>query len=76
MANTRGLGNSAPAPAKRRLRRASRPRTPVPSDELIPIQFKMPPQFVRDFKIQAAIHGLKLNGLLKACFAAFMREDH
>jgi len=47
----------------------------VPSDDLIPIQFKMPPQFVRDFKVQAAMHGLKLNGLLKACFAAFMRED-
>jgi hypothetical protein len=46
----------------------------VPSADLVPMQFKMPPDFVKAFKIQAATQGMKLNELFKACFDAFMKE--
>jgi hypothetical protein len=39
------------------------------------MQFKMPPDFVKAFKVQAATNGMKLNELLKACFDAFMKES-
>ncbi len=45
----------------------------VPSDNLVPLQFKMSAEFVREFKIEAAKRGLKLNELLKECFAALMK---
>lgn len=47
----------------------------VPSAELIPMQFRMEPEFVKAFKIQAATRNMKLNQLLKACFDAFMKES-
>ena len=39
------------------------------------MQFKMEPEFVRTFKIQAATHDMKLNELLKASFDAFMKAS-
>ena len=39
------------------------------------MQFKMPPDFVKAFKVKAATNGMKLNELLKACFDAFMKEN-
>jgi hypothetical protein len=33
----------------------------------------MSAEFVREFKIEAAKRGLKLNELLKECFAALMK---
>ena len=62
-------------PAKPRTLSATRHRGVVPSAALIPMQFKMPPDFVKAFKVQAATNGMKLNELLKACFTAFMKES-
>jgi hypothetical protein len=43
-------------------------------EELIPLQFKMPRSWVRDFKLAAAGNEMKLNELLKECFTAFMNS--
>jgi hypothetical protein len=61
------------APAKPRTQSATRHREVVPSADLIPMQFKMPSDFVKAFKAQAATNGMKLDELLKACFDAFMK---
>ena len=74
MAKTQALDGNDLAPAKLRTQSATRQRGVVPSAELVPMQFKMPPDFVRAFKVQAATHGMKLNELLKSCFDAFMKS--
>lgn len=71
MAKTQALDANDLAPSKPRTQSATRQRGVVPSAELVPMQFKMPPDFVRAFKVQAATNGMKLNELLKACFNAF-----
>jgi hypothetical protein len=71
MAKTQALDGNDLAPAKPMTQSATRQRGVAPSAELVPMQFKMPPDFVKAFKIQAATHGMKLNELLKACFDAF-----
>ena len=53
-------GTPPPAPA-------SNLRKPTP-DELIPLNFKVPAEFARDFKVYAAMHDMKLIDLLKASF--------
>jgi len=73
MAKTQALDGNDLAPAKPRTQSATRQRGVVPSAELIPMQFKMPPDFVKAFKVQAATNSMKLNELLKACFDAFMK---
>jgi hypothetical protein len=75
MAKTQALDGNDLAPAKPRTQSATRQRGVVPSADLIPMQFKMPPEFVKAFKIQAATNGMKLNELLKACFDAFMKAS-
>ena len=75
MAKTQALDGNDLAPAKPRTQSATRQRGVVPSADLIPMQFKMPPDFVKAFKIQAATNGMKLNELLKACFDAFMKAS-
>jgi|HubBroStandDraft_1064217.scaffolds.fasta_scaffold2021040_1 hypothetical protein len=75
MAKTQALDGNDLAPAKPRTQSATRQRGIVPSADLVPMQFKMPPDFVKAFKIQAATQGMKLNELLTACFDAFMKED-
>jgi hypothetical protein len=75
MAKTQALDGNDLAPAKPRTQSATRQRGVVPSAELIPMQFKMPPDFVKAFKVKAATNGMKLNELLKACFDAFMKEN-
>jgi len=75
MAKTQALDGNDLAPAKPRTQSATRQRGVVPSAELVPMQFKMPPDFVKEFKIQAATHGMKLNELLKACFDAFNKTS-
>jgi hypothetical protein len=42
-------------------------------EELIPIQFKMPRSWVREFKVTAAGNEMKLNELLKECFTEYMK---
>jgi hypothetical protein len=74
MAKTQALDGNDLAPAKPRTQSATRQRGVVPSDDLIPMQFKMRPAFVKAFKVEAATNGMKLNQLLEACFDAFMKS--
>ncbi len=53
-----------------------RQRGVVPSSELIPLQFRMPPEFVKAFKQAALDNDMKLNELLKACFDEFMKNEN
>ena len=61
-------------PQKPRLVSAMRQRGVVPSAELIPLQFRMSPEFVRSFKQAALDRNLKLNELLNECFQQFMKK--
>ena len=45
-----------------------------PSAELVPLQFRMPPEFVRAFKQEALNRDEKLNEFLKTCFQEFMNS--
>lgn len=60
---------------KTRPQSAMRQRGVVPSAELVPLQFRMPPEFVRAFKQAALDRNMKLNELLKACFQEFMKQS-
>jgi hypothetical protein len=75
MAKAQVLDGNDLAPAKPRTQSATRQRGVVPSAELIPMQFKMPPEFQKAFKVEAAERGMKLNELLKACFDAFLKAN-
>ena len=44
----------------------------VPSAELIPMQFKMDPDFATEFRIEAAKRRMKYNELLKAAFKHYV----
>jgi hypothetical protein len=46
----------------------------IRSAELVPLQFRMPPDFVREFKQAALDANLKLNELLKACFDEYQQK--
>jgi hypothetical protein len=52
-------------------RGAERPHR-VPSAELIPMQFKMDPDFATEFRIEAAKRRMKYNELLKAAFKHYV----
>jgi hypothetical protein len=45
------------------------------SAELVPLQFRMPADFVRAFKQAALDRDMKLNELLNACFHEFMKNS-
>jgi hypothetical protein len=75
MAKTQALNSGDLAPIKPRTQSASRQRGVFPSADLVPMQFRMSPEFVTAFKIQAATQRMKLNELLKACFDAFMSQS-
>ena len=75
MAKAVALTSADLAPAKPRTRSAMRQRGVVPSAELIPLQFRMPPEFVRAFKQAALDRNLKLNELLNKCFHEFMNTS-
>lgn len=60
-------------PPKVQPQSATRQRGVTSSAELVPLQFRMSPEFVREFKQAALDRGLKLNGLLEACFHEFMK---
>lgn len=40
-----------------------------------PLNFRVPADFRRDFKVYAASHGLKLNELLRLSFEAYRRQN-
>jgi hypothetical protein len=63
-----------PKPSRRRPA-AMRQRGAIPSAELVPMQFRMPPEFVRAFKQAALDRDLKMNELLKECFQQFMKTS-
>ncbi len=76
MAKTMSLDSGDLAPVKKTVPlSASRQRGVVPSTELVPMQFRMPPDFVKSFKRAALERDMKLNELLQACFAEFMKID-
>jgi hypothetical protein len=75
MAKTQALDSTDLAPVKPRAQSATRQRGVVPSAELVPMQFKMPREFARAFKVAAASNDMKFNELLKACFDAFMKSQ-
>lgn len=54
---------------------ATRQRGVTPSADLVPLQFRMPPEFVRAFKQAALDRNMKLNELLNACFHEFIKQD-
>jgi len=70
MAKTQALNSSdlIPTPS---FPTTTRQRGVIPSAELVPMQFKMPPEFVHRFKVIAANDGLKLNQLLVASLEAY-----
>jgi hypothetical protein len=74
MAKAVALSAADLAPVKPRAQSAMRQRGVVPSAELIPLQFRMPPEFVRAFKQAALDRNLKLNELLNECFQEFMKK--
>ncbi|HEY5141475.1 MAG TPA: hypothetical protein VIJ25_19495 [Methylococcales bacterium] len=60
---------------KPRSQSAVRQRGSVPSSKLVPLQFRMPPEFMRAFKQAALDRDMKLNELLNACFNEFMKNS-
>lgn len=48
--------------------------TPITSSASAPLNFKVDEDFRRRFRLRAAEHDLKLNELLRECFAAWERE--
>ena len=60
---------------KPRAQSVMRQRGVVPSAELVPLQFRMPPEFVRAFKQAALDRDMKLNELLNEVFLEFMKKS-
>lgn len=74
MGKTVALSAADLAPNKPHAQSTSRQRGVVPSAELVPMQFRMPPEFVKAFKQAALDRDLKLNELLNVCFVEFMKK--
>jgi hypothetical protein len=62
------LSTAAPSQSKSRKQHGS-----VPSSELVPLQFRMTPDFVKSYKQAALDRDMKLNELLKHVFDEFMQ---
>lgn len=80
MAKAKALEVSAddliPADARTKRERAAaatRTRAEEPSADLVPLQFKMPREFVRAFKAEALKRDMKLNAFLKSIFEESMK---
>ena len=58
---------------KPRPKTASRPRGETSSAEYIPLQFRLPPDFVRRFKQVALDRDMKLNEFFLYCFHESMK---
>jgi len=63
MAKTQALDGTDLTPVKPHSQSATRQRGVVPSAELVPMQFKMPREFVRAFKVAAASNDMKFKNL-------------
>jgi hypothetical protein len=75
MAKTVSLTGADLTPTAMRPKSATRQRGVVPSSELVPLQFRMPPDFVHEFKQAALDRKLKLNELLKTIFHEFIKTS-
>jgi hypothetical protein len=75
MAKAISLTSADLQPDKPKTQSAVRGRGSVPSSELVPLQFRMPPEFVRAFKQEALDRNMKLNELLNFCFNDFMKNS-
>jgi len=53
---------------------AMRQRGVTSSADLVPLQFRMPPEFIKAFKQAALDRNMKLNELLNSCFDEFMKS--
>jgi hypothetical protein len=73
MAKAQALNGGYLVPVKSRPLGATRQRGVVPSVELVPMQFRMPPTFVKAFKQAALDRDMKLNELLQFVFDSFMK---
>jgi hypothetical protein len=74
MAKAVALSAADLSPTKPHSQSAGRQRGEMPSTELVPLQFRMPPEFVRAFKQAALDRDLKLNELLDKCFSEFIKK--
>ena len=75
MAKAISLTSADLKPEKPKTQSAVRQRGSVPSSELVPLQFRMPPEFVRAFKQEALDRNMKLNELLNFCFDDFIKNS-
>ena len=75
MAKAVALSAADLIPGKPRTQSVMRQRGVVPSAELVPLQFRMPPEFVRAFKQAALDRDMKLNELLNFVFIEFMKNS-
>ena len=71
MAKTVDLTGEDLSARKTPTKTATRGRGTTPSAELVPMNFKMPPDFVKRFKREALERDMKLNELLRAIFEAY-----
>jgi hypothetical protein len=62
-------------PSKQRQTTAMRQRGVTSSANQIPLQFRMPPEFIHAFKQAALDRHMKLNELLNYCFTEIMKRD-
>lgn len=76
MAKAVSLDSKDLAPAATKPRSATRQRGVVPSSEFVPMQFRFPPAFVKEFKVAAAQNEMRLNELFMACFQHFMKTNN
>lgn len=76
MAKAVALSAADLTPTKPRTQSVSRQRGVVPSSELVPLQFRMTPEFVRSFKQAALDRDMKLNELLNECFHEFIKNTN
>lgn len=75
MAKPQALDADDMVPAKPSPASTSRQRGEVPSAELVPMNFKLPPDFVREFKRAALDREMKLNELFIYSFKYFVKND-
>jgi hypothetical protein len=74
MAKVQKLVGNDLSPVREAPASASRQRGAVPSKDLVPMQFRMPAEFVKAFKQAALDRDLKLNDLFELCFNDFMKK--
>ncbi len=55
---------------------SSSQRGTFPSADLVPLQFRMTPEFVKAFKQEALNRGIKLNELFEEMFAELVERKH